>query len=59
MLWQEEEDTMCHELDGRGERCTVQGAHTEVTNSKGQRAVAHETQASVPVVGIILPRRAL
>jgi hypothetical protein len=37
----------CHERDGRGARCTIEGEHQEVVNTKGQRAYAHETAASV------------
>jgi hypothetical protein len=50
----------CHERDGRGERCTIEGVHTEVFNSKGQRSYAHQTLASIwttPVSGLQVVRR--
>ena len=49
---------MCHEVDARGQRCTVEGEHIEITNSKGQRAISHSTPTSmwsVPKIGIIVP----
>lgn len=48
----------CHERDALGQRCTVEGQHQEITNSVGQRALAHETKASLwstPVSGLIVP----
>lgn len=37
----------CQERDARGDQCTVEGEHTEITNSKGQRAIAHSTPYSM------------
>lgn len=50
----------CHERDARGMRCTIVGEHKQITNSQGQKAVAHETRASmwsVPVSRIEVVRR--
>lgn len=50
--------SQCNETDARGDRCTVVGAHTEIVNSKGQRALAHSSPVSMwstPVVGIVVP----
>lgn len=54
----------CHARDGYGRRCTVEGEHTEIVNSKGQRALSHETKhsmwstpvSSIAVVGGTKPR---
>lgn len=40
------------------QRCTIEGAHQEIINSKGQPAVVHETRTSlwsVPKVAVRLP----
>ena len=37
----------CHERDKDGKRCTVEGEHTEITNSRGLRALSHETKTSM------------
>lgn len=37
----------CVARDGMGQRCVIEGPHEEVVNSKGQRAVAHNTLSSL------------
>ena len=38
---------MCHERDRLGNPCIVEGEHQVIVNSKGQAAVAHETEVSM------------
>lgn len=47
----------CHARDANGNRCTVEGEHREITNSKGQQALSHETKTSLwstPISGIVV-----
>lgn len=37
----------CHARDADGTRCTITSEHQEIVNSKGQRAIAHETKHSM------------
>lgn len=54
----------CHARDGQGNRCTVEGEHTEIVNASGLRALSHETKtswwntpvSSITVVGGTKPR---
>ena len=56
----------CHERNAMDQRCTVVGEHIEITNSKGQQALSHETKTSlwstpisnITVVGGTKPRPA-
>lgn len=45
--------SLCNERDARGARCTVEGAHQIVTNSRGQKAVVHSTELSMWTVPVI------
>jgi hypothetical protein len=37
----------CQVRDRRGFRCTIEGEHRTIVNSKGQQATAHETKTSM------------
>lgn len=46
----------CHERNANDERCTLYGEHQTITNTKGQRAIVHETKFSlwsVPMMVVI------